>query len=251
MQQILKIRLNAFLLHLLLSLLIIGTVIGGLVYYFLPGIFLYIDGIGTALQILIWVDIIIGPVLTFLIYQPGKKWLKLDIAIICLLQATALAYGAWAIYDSRPAYLIFYGDTFYLANHKQIDQSRLQNTSLAVGALDRPTIVTAQLQGTAEQRFLMAMESMSKGEAIQYDAMYFIPFDKTDPRALERFAIKPEKLFSLLLDKETDKAAKYTDQDQYLFFTLVGHEGEMILVLDRQSMQIVDALQSRQRPKRQ
>jgi hypothetical protein len=36
------------------------------------------------------VDVIIGPVLSFMVYKEGKKTLKMDLSIVILLQALAL-----------------------------------------------------------------------------------------------------------------------------------------------------------------
>jgi hypothetical protein len=43
------------------------------------------------------IDIVVGPLLTLIVFKAGKKGLKFDLALIALAQAAFLAYGVWTI----------------------------------------------------------------------------------------------------------------------------------------------------------
>ena len=43
------------------------------------------------------IDVILGPLLTLLVYKQGKKTLLFDLTVIVLLQISALGYGLWTI----------------------------------------------------------------------------------------------------------------------------------------------------------
>ena len=63
---------------------------------------------------LLAIDVILGPVLGFIVFKEGKKTLKMDLAIIIVLQLSALSYGLFSIYQGRPVWLVFQNDHFDL-----------------------------------------------------------------------------------------------------------------------------------------
>src|SRR5262245_7828415 len=62
--------------------------------------------------ILISVDVVCGPILTFLVFDKRKPRSQLwrDIGIVIILQITALCYGLYITILARPVYLAFEGD---------------------------------------------------------------------------------------------------------------------------------------------
>ena len=66
------------------------------------------------------VDLLIGPFLAFLVYKEGKKSLKLDLSIIILFQAIAFCYGAYSLFDARPAWIVYSVDRFELVKNTDI-----------------------------------------------------------------------------------------------------------------------------------
>src|SRR5688572_33489765 len=68
---------------------------------------------GTGLLfILVGVDVVIGPLITLAVFKAGKRGMKLDLAVIAILQISALAYGAWVVAVARPAFIVFVKDRF-------------------------------------------------------------------------------------------------------------------------------------------
>ena len=51
---------------------------------------------------LLAIDVIVGPLLSLLVYKEGKKTLKMDLSIIVLVQILAMSYGVYVIAQSRP-----------------------------------------------------------------------------------------------------------------------------------------------------
>lgn len=80
----------------------------------------YPEPLGKALGVthisilLLSIDVILGPVLGFIVFKEGKKTLKMDLLIIIALQLSALSYGLYNIYQGRPAWLVFQNDYFDL-----------------------------------------------------------------------------------------------------------------------------------------
>ncbi len=69
-----------------------------------PPPFFSTDGGWKGVQIMVLVDIVLGPMLTFIIFNPRKsrKEIMLDLSIIAVLQLGALAWGGHTVYNQRP-----------------------------------------------------------------------------------------------------------------------------------------------------
>lgn len=100
--------------HLLLSILIVGSIGLGLLFvWYGPALFQLTGGM-KQLTIMAICDVMIGPLLTLIVFKSGKKSLKFDLAVIALLQAAFLAYGVKVMWESRPIFLVGLHDRFEL-----------------------------------------------------------------------------------------------------------------------------------------
>ena len=74
----------------------------------------YFEAVGGAKLALtiIGVDVVIGPLITLVVYNPIKKSLRFDLAVVALLQMGALVYGVYVVYMARPVYVVFNVDRF-------------------------------------------------------------------------------------------------------------------------------------------
>lgn len=118
-------RVRAFLIHFVAStfvaLLALGLVFG--LWY--PHPLQKAAGVTMLYLLLIGVDLVIGPLLTLVVYKPGKKSLKFDLATIICLQLAAMSYGLWSVAEGRPVWLIFSIDRFDLLQAYQVDTRNL------------------------------------------------------------------------------------------------------------------------------
>lgn len=94
-------RLHAFLAHLGISTIILLIMLGVIFWLWFPNGLIYAGGL-SGLKILFGVDMVLGPLLTFIVFKPGKKGLILDLWLIGFLQITCLCLGLWQIYQQRP-----------------------------------------------------------------------------------------------------------------------------------------------------
>jgi hypothetical protein len=112
-------RKQAVTLHVLLSMLAVGSVASMVLVYWYPWDLLSLQGASNILLLIIFIDVILGPSLTLLVYKPGKRFLALDLTIIAAIQIAALSYGTYTLYQGKVSYLAFLQDQFYAL--KQID----------------------------------------------------------------------------------------------------------------------------------
>lgn len=121
-----KDKIKAFLFHIAISLLI--AVISMSVVYGVwnPSPLHKATGVTHIFLVILAVDIVLGPLLTFIVYKKGKKTLKFDLVVIALLQLGALCYGMYKVYEGRPAWIVYNVDRFDLVRANEIDTRQLQ-----------------------------------------------------------------------------------------------------------------------------
>ena len=86
-------RKQAFLMHLAVSACIFVILSYLILFHWFPEFYFYLDGGDRAIATIFFVDVILGPGLTLLVFKPGKKGLKFDMAIILLMHLSALVWG--------------------------------------------------------------------------------------------------------------------------------------------------------------
>ena len=107
-----KNRFHAFGFHLLGSV-ILGLCAAALVFLvWYPNPLHKAAGVTHIFLLLLLVDVIVGPVVTLIVFNRAKPELRRDLVIVLLLQLSALAYGMYTVFVPRPAYLVFAADRF-------------------------------------------------------------------------------------------------------------------------------------------
>lgn len=105
-------RYQAFAVHMAISLAIFFILLVCITQYWYPGI-LFDTGNGwKAVGMIVGIDLVLGPLLTLIVFNHNKNSLKFDLTIIALVQTAALIYGTWTIHQTRPIALAFINDSF-------------------------------------------------------------------------------------------------------------------------------------------
>lgn len=159
-----RLRIRAFLIHFAascaLGLAVMGLVFG--VWY--PAPLYKAVGVTDIFFIVLAVDVVIGPLLTFIVYRAGKKSLRFDLATIICLQLIAFSYGLWTVAEGRPAWVVFGVDRFDLIQVYEIDSRKLDQAPAIyrTPSLLGPKWVSAR-RATPEERNDVLFESMFAG----------------------------------------------------------------------------------------
>lgn len=113
-------RIKFFLGHLSISLLIATLALLLVFIFWSPFPLSKAVGVTNLFLMMLVIDVIVGPILGFIVYKEGKKTLKMDLTIIILIQASALLYGLYSIEKGRPAYIVYNIDRFELVRKNEI-----------------------------------------------------------------------------------------------------------------------------------
>jgi len=114
-------RYKASLIHLFISAILVGSVVGIIYWSWYPEPTFGIVGVLPIMLMLMGIDLILGPLLTLVVYKHGKPGLKFDLSVIALVQIIALVYGAHTLYEEQPHYLVFAIDRVEFVAQKDID----------------------------------------------------------------------------------------------------------------------------------
>ena len=124
-------RIKFFIKHLSASFIVAALVLGWIFTVWYPAPLAKATGVTHIVLIILAIDVIIGPILGFIVYKAHKKSLKFDLMVIVLLQLFALGYGVYSVSEGRPVWTVFNGNRFELIrNNELIDintDSRINN----------------------------------------------------------------------------------------------------------------------------
>lgn len=98
---------KAFAIHLTLSLLIFSSLVFVMLMWWFPGELFLLDGGWQGLKIVALIDLVLGPLLTLVLYKPGKKSLVFDMSCVAAFQIVALAYGFYATHQQRTVAVVY------------------------------------------------------------------------------------------------------------------------------------------------
>jgi hypothetical protein len=171
-------RYQAFAIHLGISAVVATIVVGLVVWLWYPAPYFVAMGGAVLLRLLIGVDVVLGPLITLLIFDPKKPSLKLDLAVIAALQVAALAYGGWVMFDARPVYTVFLDDHFQTVPANSVDSASLARAAPAFRALplDGPRVVAARLPADAQEKMAVVVGTAMGGPDVAELPHLYLPF---------------------------------------------------------------------------
>lgn len=188
---------------------------------------------------LLAVDVVVGPLLTLLVYRPGKKDLVFDMAVIVVLQVAALVFGVWKLSQARPAWLVFSVDRFELVRQVDIDERRIVDAApeFIRPAFLGPRWAVADAPQNQHDRQALLFESVSGGSDMANRPELFASLD--DRHSVIEQAILPLDQLERFNNPEQVRQVlrKYPEADGWVPMTTT-HE-TLVVLMSRASVQVV------------
>lgn len=193
-------RFRAFAVHLAISV-VVGILVLGMVFgAWHPAPLHKAVGVTQIFLLLLMVDVILGPCLTFVVFSPGKKSLVFDLTVIGLLQLAALTYGVWVVSEGRPAWLVFNVDRFDVVRVVDIDERSLARApaEYRVPSWLGPRWVAATRPDDTDERAAILFEALTSGVDLPQRPEYYRSLEsaaseiREKARSLEELAVYNE-----------------------------------------------------------
>jgi len=237
-------RFRAAALHLLSSALVLLLVFLLIQQVWYPGKLFTLAAGADLLKLIIGVDLIIGPLVMLIIFDAKKKLIKLDVAIVLLLQVAFMGYGLWTMFAARPAFYVFAQDHFYLVRANEIEDKDLKLSRFREFQsipLFGPEYVGTKQPADIKLRNDIAFGSLA-GLGIQNLPQYFVPYEQV----LQEVKSSGKTSQKLMVDFEVK--ARVTSYEKthsarpVLFLPMVNKHTPLIVVVDATTAQIVEII---------
>jgi hypothetical protein len=149
-------------LHFLVSLSVFSLLVGILLQFWYPNPYFSASGGWQGLRLVAAVDLVLGPLITLVIFNPKKsrRELSLDIGVVVLIQMAALLWGIKAVYEQRPVAVVFVDTSFYTVPAAAITAQGIDLDVLDEFGEGRPVFVYVRRpdSGVGLERFQQAVE---------------------------------------------------------------------------------------------
>ena len=238
--------------HLLASTCTLSLILGTLYFgwYRWPG--WYLTDVVRVVAVMAGVDVVAGPMLTFVIARASKprRELARDLSMIVAVQLFALIYGSVSLWNGRPLYYAYSENVLQLVQAYDIDAEQAalglqKNPEFVPHWYSLPTWIWAPLPQDSHTREEIMTSAVTGGDDVISMPQYFKRWDQGLPAlkaALKKvddvgyFAGSDKKKL-----KERMRAAGLAT-DQLNSMTLTGRGRPLLAVFDPASLKITAIL---------
>lgn len=239
-------RFQAFGIHLLGSLLIALTVAFFVFFIWYERPLHVASGVTDIFLLLISVDIVIGPLITLVVFNIKKKELKRDLLVVLLLQMIALSYGAYTVFVARPVYIVFNADRFDLVFANDINReelSKVVDPEFKTLPNFGTKIISAVPPENKEEKNRILFNSVLGGIDVQQMPRYYRPYASEIKSVQKR--IRPleelKKYNRQRLSAVNNLFSKYLlKSNEFGYLPLKGRTNDLCVIVRRSNAEIME-----------
>lgn len=235
-------RVKFFISHLLLSLCVIGAILTFVLMVWYPVPLSHAVGVTQIMLILASIDVVVGPVLGFLVYKEHKKSLKFDLSVIVLVQICALCFGVYSVAQGRPVWVVYNVDRFQVVRNNEliIQNPDEVKAEYRVAGWGKPKFVGAEFAKDVDERQTDMFTEVATGMSIAQMPKRYVSIDAVATQIQKRTL--PITLLGKYnpADQVQSIAIKYPTATGYVplkanavdMTVLVDKEGKVVKIVD-------------------
>lgn len=236
-------RIKAFAIHLAISLVIFFIILYFILVQWYPDPLFTTDGGWRVIRIIVAVDLILGPLLTLIIFKAGKPGLKFDLSMIALVQALALSWGIWTTYNERPAALVYALESFTPVPAYQLAEQGMTAEKLKQYGDSWPVLIYSDIPEDKVSDALL--KSFKEKKPVYLETEHYSPLTPELASVLKKQSMELEKYV------ENKPKLKKIYQSYLLanplksnisYLALHGREKWVTAVFDLDEMRIIDIM---------
>ncbi len=239
-------RINAFLIHLSISFVIFLVVAYLIFFHWYPLPYFHTDGGWRGIKIIAGVHLIIGPLLTLIVFKPGKPGLKFDLTMIGLAQAAALTWGIWVTYTERPVALVYTLNYFTPVSATSLATMKFPINKFNTDSKTMPVPIYVDLPLDPDQSQKYLAQAISSGTPLYLFTELYRGFNAENLKVLKQ---NSEQLYKFLESNKKGKRLLNTFfqvhpeiYNRYLFIPLHSRYKRQVIVIDTDSLDYVGSL---------
>jgi len=233
-------RVGASFVHLGISGAIALAVFLPIYFFWYPDVLFQSAGGKDLFFIIMGVDVTLGPLITLIIFKPGKRGLAFDLVVIALLQMGALGYGVWVLFEARPAYIAYVKDRYEIVRANGFPEGELEKAHAK--GYDHPPVTGPKLVGVKmptdpDEQFKVMMSGFA-GVDVQYYPRYYVPYDEVRNEVrMQAMPIATLRKRNPHRAAEIDAAVAATGkpEDQVRFLPMRSGKLDLAVLVDRKT----------------
>lgn len=174
--------LKAFGGHLLLSILVALLVAWVIFEIWYPYPYRELAGGLRLFGVVVFVDVVCGPLLTVVIFNPRKsrQELAIDLTLVAFVQLAALGFGLYTIALARPVVVAFEKDRLVAVSAAQIDTVELLKAPVPFRSLSwRGPILIGTRSPIDREEMIHGMDQSLQGVSPSARPAWWIPYDQS------------------------------------------------------------------------
>jgi len=239
-------RWKASLIHLGLSAILYVALLYLIVFLWYPQPYFAADGGWQAVRLITGVDLVLGPLLTLIVFKSGKPGLRRDLSLIGILQVVALVWGTWLVFDQRIAMVVYGDGTFYTLNHEQMRDAGGQAPAVAAQSSSTPPYAFVRLPADARERQELRLRTLFSGKPVHQLGERYEPLGESNLPEVLAHAVQIER-YPGVSEQNRENLERFLAQhggatQDYAFLPLRCRYQELLLAVRRADGSIVDAL---------
>lgn len=241
-----RAAIKATLLHLLGSILMAALAAALVLLIWYPHPYGLLSGGLHLFLIVVSVDVVCGPLLTLVLFNPKKprRELVMDMSLVILIQLSALVYGMHTAYQARPLFLVHEVDRFRVIALPDYGGEEVTQALAALPAELQPrwfggpvTVGTRDPRDAAEREAVM-LDAVFGGRDYSQRPEFYVPYDDAYRRKILARA-KPLEAFTERFPESIkdahDVVRRHAVAASEAFFLPVMHKQEWVAVMDGQA----------------
>ena len=175
-------RWKAALIHLTISAIIATAVLALMLLVWYPYPLFAAAGGQEVLMILLGVDIVLGPLVTLIIFNTKKsrKALTLDLSLIATCQLAALIYGMSIVFHARPVFVVFSKNSFDLVTANVLrdeDLAKAKNPAYRSLPITGPVYVYSEMPTDIKESNEVVLSAFNGKDLAEFP-QYYSPFSE-------------------------------------------------------------------------
>jgi hypothetical protein len=130
--------------------------------------------------IIIAIDLVCGPLLTFVLFSPYKAPLEIctDLCFVVAIQITALSYGVWTVWQTRPIFVVHETDHLNITARVNVETNQLAALPIELTPIFFGGPIMASLRSfTVQEQNSINADIKNGGRDRSERPMYYIKFD--------------------------------------------------------------------------
>jgi len=230
--------------HFTISLLIGALAFCLLYFIYYPQPYFDAAGASKLVVILLGVDVILGPLLTLVVFKTGKKSLKFDLSTIAALQIAALVYGLYVMWVARPVFIVAVVDRIEIVYAQSIAEGDFASAAFSEFSkepLFGPVFaITRKPKPGAENNEMMGITLA--GSDIHFHPKYYMPVTRESMQQFLQRSIKISDLPAITQKRVAEYRAKKQLSGDLIAVPMKGRVDDYTVLVDQSTLKIEAAL---------